>query len=283
MRSRNKYCVIMVLGILALTEATTACIPLKITYIGSAGYMLESPTKKILIDAPFADMVKQFGVPVASPITQAMIAKGEAPFDEIDLILITHSHPGHYEPLTLVDNLKNNPNTQLVTNSSTTDVLAGLVPDYDLIEDRIHGIVLEEDYRTTDVNVGGLEIHISRSPHWTRAGTTDEGYLFNYSFNLDGIEIAYVLSEENYVVSKEIDILFGDKMTSNLQPKHIVLCHQSGHTAIANLAREASVIPEVTFLTNSMQKALLIKHYDGATSEYDVGNFILEFFRNNGL
>ena len=74
--------------IVVLISITGCSSSTKVTYIGSAGYMLDSGSKKILIDVPFSDFVRKFEVPVATLATQDRIISGDAPFNDIDLILI---------------------------------------------------------------------------------------------------------------------------------------------------------------------------------------------------
>ena len=98
----------------SLLVLVAGCIPTEVTYIGSAGFMLDSESRKILVDAPFADFVQQFEVPIASQITQDNIAMAKAPFNDIDLLLITHSHPGHFDFGIVAECMKSNPEAKLV-------------------------------------------------------------------------------------------------------------------------------------------------------------------------
>lgn len=270
------FLTLMLTGVVSLA---TGCIPTKVTYIGSAGYLLESPNKKVLIDAPFADFVKQFEVPIASAATQDNIANGIVPFNDIDLILISHSHPGHFDYTLIAGTMKANPDAKLVGTAAVYNILASTMDDFDLIADRIVVPALDIDHQTTNVTVDGIEIYVSRSPHWSRPGTTDEGYLYNYAFNLEGNEIVYALDQDQYVKRADIDILFGSTLTSSLEPKHIVLDHQNGYANIANLAEQTSTMPEVTFLPATMQKVLLIKHDDGSILEHDIGSVLLKYLQ----
>ncbi len=242
-----------------LAAVTAACNPLEVTYIGSAGYMLESPDKKLLIDAPFDVFVQQFEVPVANQTTQDRIANAEEPFDDVDLVLMTHSHRGHFDFQLLGSCMKNNPDAKLVSTLAVRETLASGYADFDAIADRIVVPNLENDYETTDIVVNGVDIHVSRAPHWG-----EEGYLYNYGFQLGGYEILYLLEEENYAKTNDIDLLFGGTPTSSLEPDHIFLTHQYGHATIAELARELSTTPDVTFLTTSMANKPVTRGRDGA-------------------
>lgn len=252
---------------LAMASITGYAASMDITYIGSAGYMLESSSKKVLIDAPFSDFVKKFEVPVATQVTQERIASGRAPFDDIDLVLITHSHPGHFEPDILAGCLKNNPDAKLVTTPVVYEILEEEVPDFDSFKDRIVVPDLASDYSATEVDVGGQLIRVSRAPHWTRPDTLDEGYIYNYALDLDNVEIAYALAQDNYEKTSDIDILFGSVMESRLEPKLTILGHQSGFEKIAGLARETSTMPGVTFLSATLQKMTVVKQPDGSISQ----------------
>lgn len=238
-----------------------------ITYIGSAGYMLESNSKKVLVDAPFSALVKKFEVPVATQVTQQRLATGEAPFNDVDLVLITHSHPGHFEPDILAGCLKNNPNARLVGTPVVYEILEKEVSDFDSFKDRIFIPDLANDYSATQMNIDGQLIRVSRAPHWTRPDTLDEGYIYNYAFNLDDVEITYALAQDNYQKTSDIDILFSSVIESRLEPRLTILGHQSGFEKMAELVQETSTMPGVTYLSNTLQKTTVVKHSDGSLSQ----------------
>ena len=252
--------------VFSLAALITGCLPTKVTYIGSAGFMLESESKKILVDAPFADFVQQFEVPIASQVTQDNIATASAPFNDIDLLLITHSHPGHFDFGIVAEHMKINPDVKLVGTPAVYSILENEISaiDFDLFKDRIIAPVLAEDFETTSIEVDDLTIRISRAPHWSRPGTTDEGYLYNYAFNLDDVEIVYALGLDGYVNTSNVDILISGDLDNNLDPKHLVLTHKYGHATIAELAREMSTTEGVTFMSATLQDVLLIKNDNGS-------------------
>lgn len=261
-KSRVVLCLMAV-----ITSATGYAGSMDVTFIGSAGYMLESNSKTVLIDAPFSDFVKKFEVPVATQVTQQRIASGEAPFSGIDLVLVTHSHPGHFEPSTLTGCLKNNPDAKLVSTPAVYEILEQEAPDFDSFKNRVVVPNLASDYSTTELNVDGQLIRVSRAPHWTRPDTMDEGYIYNYALNLDNVEIAYVLDQDDYEKISDIDILFGSVIESRLEPRLTILGHQSSYEKMAELARETSTMPDVIFLSTTLQKITVVKHADGSISQ----------------
>lgn len=92
MKKLNKlYLLILVI---ALSGFTTQKEELKISYLGNCGFMYESGNSKVLID-PFGT---QFGTFFYLPSDEVKenIVKGNSPFDNIDVLLITHIHGDHF-------------------------------------------------------------------------------------------------------------------------------------------------------------------------------------------
>jgi len=83
----------------ASQEADPACRqePLKLTFIANKGVLVSSGDKKVLIDALFDKPNAEYRAP--SPDVLDMIMKGEAPYDGVDLLLVTHNHPDHFDAL----------------------------------------------------------------------------------------------------------------------------------------------------------------------------------------
>jgi len=79
---------------------------MKVTSIANAGLMIEGAGKKILLDAVYGRAPKGF-----SPIPEAKLeklVKGEAPFDGVDLVLVSHYHWDHYATDTMKRFLEHN-------------------------------------------------------------------------------------------------------------------------------------------------------------------------------
>ncbi len=68
--------------------------PLTLARIANSGVMLTSGGTKVLIDALFDQAPADYRSP--DPAVLDKIMKGEAPFDGMDLALITHNHPDHF-------------------------------------------------------------------------------------------------------------------------------------------------------------------------------------------
>jgi L-ascorbate metabolism protein UlaG (beta-lactamase superfamily) len=79
-----------------------------VTYVGNSGFLITTSHKKILIDAVFRGIDHVYTLPED---IQNGISSAEPPFDDIDLILVSHSHRDHFDSGLVLQYLKNNPDT----------------------------------------------------------------------------------------------------------------------------------------------------------------------------
>jgi L-ascorbate metabolism protein UlaG (beta-lactamase superfamily) len=85
--------------------------PLELTRVANSGVMLASGETKVLIDALFDKPPADYRGP--DPAVLDKIMKGEAPFDGVDLALVTHNHPDHFTAPLAVRFLGANPGAML--------------------------------------------------------------------------------------------------------------------------------------------------------------------------
>lgn len=127
---------------------------LKVTFINNAGFLIDSEGHKILIDALYEG--SQPGSPSLPPEVLRKVGSGESPFDEIDLLLITHEHSDHFSAKMVLEFLENNPETFLVSNQNVGEEI--LTQNGDLQERVIPIQVAENEIKRIVVNNIGLEI-----------------------------------------------------------------------------------------------------------------------------
>src|SRR5690554_6920062 len=89
----------------------------QLTYISNAGVLLKIKDKKILID-PFACTKRKFYKDTPIEIKEKLIT-GTKPYNNIDIVLITHEHPDHFNTYSIVRFLEKNPNCNLISNNKT--------------------------------------------------------------------------------------------------------------------------------------------------------------------
>ena len=84
----------------------------KLCHIANAGFFIENQGEGILIDTVIDQGLKGYVKPT-KPLL-AKIEKGQAPFDNIKLVLITHFHADHFDPASTLRHLRANLETQYV-------------------------------------------------------------------------------------------------------------------------------------------------------------------------
>lgn len=89
-----------------------------VTYVGNSGFLIKIGDKKILIDALFKGFAGDYNLPEH---IQEKLRLAQAPFNDVDLILVTHAHGDHIDPDMLREHLKNNPKAIFASTQQLVD------------------------------------------------------------------------------------------------------------------------------------------------------------------
>jgi L-ascorbate metabolism protein UlaG (beta-lactamase superfamily) len=112
--------------------------PLTVTYVANEGFLIEGAGKKVLIDALFGGWQSDWCDVPSDSIVQLMTG-ALPPFDDIDLIAVTHDHVDHFDAEITAAHLKNNHRGVLVCTPQAEEKLAATGP-YAEIKDRIRTV-----------------------------------------------------------------------------------------------------------------------------------------------
>ena len=134
----------------------------RITYISNEGFLVELPGKKVLIDGLF-DQIDGDWCDSPDEQTVELMEIAAPPFDQVDLIAITHKHIDHFDEGVVVKHLLNNPAGRVVCPKQVREVLEQN-PDYEKIKDRIVSLTPAE-LRDSTVMVSGIPIRVMRLEH----------------------------------------------------------------------------------------------------------------------
>lgn len=225
---------------------------LSLLYIGSSGYLIKTPHKKILLDGAFEEYVKRFEVEVPTPETRQQLAIGATPFDGVDLILVSHSHKGHFDAKLLLQVLQSNPQALLVTTQAAYQALKNQLT--------APSPLLEQVY-VPRIDVGeskfeefqGIGLHVTKTDHW---GGLKQ---LNFEFNVDGFNLVFALEAGSYQPKAEVDLQFITALEVESQAKHKLLTHQSGDQRKAALLEEVQGLEDVSFLLHSRESLSFVK------------------------
>lgn len=92
---------------------------LSITYVANEGVLISSGDKQVLIDGLHREYKPAYAFLPDSQRT--MIETASAPFDDIDLILVSHLHLDHFHPEAVGRHLEHNSGATLVTSQQVVD------------------------------------------------------------------------------------------------------------------------------------------------------------------
>jgi len=108
--------------------------PLQLTYFANMGVLVSSGNQKVLIDALFDRPNEAYHAP--SPETLEKMMKGEAPFDGVDLLLVTHNHPDHFDARLVARYLEAFPDSVLLAPADAAAELRTAATNWARIESR---------------------------------------------------------------------------------------------------------------------------------------------------
>ncbi len=145
-------------------------------YVSNAGVLLNIDNRKILIDA-LCKTSSVYKNPSAE-ITEQII-NGEAPFDNIDLMLISHYHEDHFDAEGIGRFILNNKQAVVISSEKVISLIEkGIAPGLD---GNLIGLnsVLHSEVRLT---VNGIDILAVSLAHDGRMF----GHVANYAYLIDG-------------------------------------------------------------------------------------------------
>jgi L-ascorbate metabolism protein UlaG (beta-lactamase superfamily) len=112
--------------------------PLRLTFIANEGVLVSSGDKKVLIDALFDKPNPEYRAP--SPEVLDKIMKGEPPFEGVDLVLVTHNHPDHFDASLAARYMEAIPGPILLAPADAVAELRKAAADWGKIEPRVISI-----------------------------------------------------------------------------------------------------------------------------------------------
>lgn len=246
---------------LTLTTEVDPGPKVKVTYIANDGVMIEFEGKKVVIDAINRfDNLSGWVRPSAAEMMD--VENGVAPFDDIDVIMITHNHGDHYSTAAVQNYLAAHPSTKLIIPSgmeSSFSAYASQIADFEVAKFE-RELVIENDISIDVLHIEhfdqfGNDFSLVESfAYVVHLGdkkllhTGDIDYVDSQLdvFNLldDSIDVVFIPTFGNLVNSANRDALI-----NNVNPANIVCLHFLVNTMTTTLFQVSNTYPDAETFT----------------------------------
>lgn len=163
--------------------------PTQTTYLGNEGIMVSDGHTKILFDPLFPNGFDIYQM-VPDDMRQA-IMRGEAPYDDVDAIFISHMHRDHFSVGETIAYLERHGGTRLYAPLQAVDLMREQTEN-DAIFERVIGVPLERLDAPLSYNEGALSIDVVRIPHAGWPGRADVSNLVWRVTLEDGVTVMHL-------------------------------------------------------------------------------------------
>lgn len=221
---------------------------LAVTYVGNEGFLLQSSTKKVLFDALFTNGYNTFAVP--SKVVADEIMSAKAPFNDVDLCVLSHYHADHCNSELINKYLSKHQNVPFVASKPSIDFINGNCFNFVLLKKQFQ-IMTPEINQSVSKEVSGISIKAFGLKHLSffKNGIDMEENMFNVShlLEMDGIRVFhsgdimknafqdYIAANGKWTEPVDVAFLYYkllesgesdlDYILSVMNPKFIVLMH----------------------------------------------------------
>ena len=138
---------------------------LEITYVANEGVLIASGDQQVLIDGlhrPYNPMYATL-----PPAPRDSLETARPPFDEIDVVLVSHVHRDHFHAEAVGRHLQHNPEAHLIASEQVADSLAQSFAGYRGVLPRIR-IVKPAWKERIPLRVNGIEVAVLGLRHGSR-------------------------------------------------------------------------------------------------------------------
>ena len=234
----------------------------KVTFVGNAGFLIETGGKKILVDGFFKGLPGEYLLP--QPVQDALTG-ARPPFNDIDLILVTHSHGDHFDAGMVRQHMKNNPRARLASTAQVTAQLAEF-------GDRILTMAASAG-KPIQADIGGIAVKAIYMSHGRvpegEVETVNNAYLVTAAdttfFHTGDIDLSLLDTSRPLSPGKRIDLAFlahffldGNPMTQKfikewVNGRYLLPIHYHFTTPVYSRERVLKFYPEAIVFDKELQ------------------------------
>ena len=132
-----------------------------VTALGNEGFLVEVGSSTVIVDGLYRGLRGY-----VAPTEQQLRARerAEPPFDEIELVLVTHHHPDHFDAEVVARHVVANPHAVLVTTPMAVDQLRSDDQRFPLLSERVRAVFPEEG-ESEHLEIDGIGIEVLNLHH----------------------------------------------------------------------------------------------------------------------
>ena len=255
---------------LSPVDAVAQQTAVEITYIANEGVLLSAGGKQVLIDGLHRNERAFSHYAFLPSVEREKIETAQAPFDKIDLLLVSHRHYDHFHAEGVGLHLKHNPKAVLVSSQQVVSEVAQNFKEYEAIKTRVMGVTPPLKERV-EVKVAGLEFEMLGLGHGS--GSFSEIQNLGHIVKLGGRKFLHVgdVEPDAEIFAKfklaeaGIDIailpfwfLTGKAgqaiIKEQIKPKHLIAVHTETLKAASNTSQIKEVFPDAVVFTTMLEK-----------------------------
>jgi len=151
-----------------------------LTFLANEGVMIAVDNNKVLIDALFDNPHPNYEAP-PKDMLEGMVS-GQSPFDNVELVLITHNHPDHFSPSLGALFIENNPNAVFMAAVDTVSAMKEHIKEWERVQDRIISFDLKPG-EMAERTVKDIPVKIFRTLH---SGDRESPHNLMYLIKMNG-------------------------------------------------------------------------------------------------
>lgn len=163
--------------------------PTKTTYLGNEGIMVSDGHTTILFDPLYPNGFGTYQM-VPEDMRQALMA-GDAPYEAVDAIFISHMHPDHFSVDEIILYLETHESAHLYAPSQAVDWMREETEN-EAIFDRVISVPLERLDAPLTYQLGEIQIDVVRIPHAGWPGRADVSNLVWRVTLQDGLTVMHL-------------------------------------------------------------------------------------------
>ena len=246
----------------ASTRVSSQADGVTVTFLANEGVLLSGGSKRVFIDALFEKYKSGFAI--AADSTQLALRTARAPFDSVNLVLVTHHHGDHFQPAPIAGHLRANPLAALLAPQQVVDSLRGrITQDFAprvMARAVARGAMRRDTVNGVPVTVLGLAHHDLQHYGYVveiggrrvlHVGDTDDGAKSFPVFRLDTMRIDLALLPQWMGMRPQ-----GREMIERwIKPRHVAFFHVGSSASDQREAERAirANMPDASVLTRSLE------------------------------